>query len=351
MLVACSLILGCARIALGQSSGLVNFANYDLISGVNAPFYGVDGTTRLSGPGFRAALYSGSVGSPPNSWSRVSPAQPFRTGALAGFWVPVDVPVPAPANTSIGLQVRFWDSLDGTLATYEDAEAAGAPTGVSQAIIVVLGGPPTPMLGLKSAGLVPTITLTRGAPSIVTTSTTVPEGTQLSALCGMPVGTNRWFRLTSAYSGEAIVTTVGSAIDTVMSAYTGSIISPTALTLITCNDDRAPNVTASEIRFAVETHTLYLLCVAGKNGAEGTIRLNHALATSLLVRCAQPGWIELSWPADATNFFPEMTTNFFESASWSSITNTPLVFTNRRVLHLERAASREIYRLRLNPAP
>ena len=100
-----------------------------------------------------------------------------------------------------------------------------------------------------------------------------------------------------------------------------------------------------------EAQGQFKLGVAGKNGAEGTIRLNHALATSLLVRCAQPGWIELSWPADATNFFPEMTTNFFESASWSSITNTPLVFTNRRVLHLERAASREIYRLRLNPAP
>jgi hypothetical protein len=254
----------------------------------------------------------------------------------------------------IALQVRFWDSLDGALATYEEAEASGAPVGVSQAIIVVLNDPPDPptrMIGLQSASLVPPITLTRGAPGIVTTSTTVPNGTQLSTLCGVPVGANRWFRLTSAYPGEAIVTTAGSAINTVMSAYTGSIISPSMLTPVTCNDDRAPAVTASEVRFSVETNRLYLLCVAGKNGAEGAIRLNHALATSLSVRCAQPGWIELSWPADATNFVAEVTTNFPEPALWSILTNTPLVFTNRRVLHIERAASCEIYRLRLNSAP
>jgi hypothetical protein len=246
--------------------------------------------------------------------------------------------------------VRFWDSENGTLATFEDAQARGGAIGVSQAIVILLNpsGIPTPMAGLQSAGLVaPIITLTRSAPATITTSTTVANGTQMKSLCGVPVGTNRWFRITSPSPGDAIITTVGSAVDTVMSAYTGSIISPGALTLVTCNDNRASGGTASEVTFSVEADKLYLLCVAGKNGATGNIRLNHMLATSLFIRRNEPRQIELSWPADATNCFPEKSTRFFDAGSWTAITNPPLTVTNRRILHLECGASGELYRLRL----
>lgn len=333
-------------ISSAHAQVVVRFAND--IPAVNAPFYDVDGTTRLSGPTFRATLYARLIESPPDAWTRLNSGQPFRTGAFAGFWVGVDIPLPYPPGSTVIVQVRFWDSRDGTIATHEEAETLGASIGVSQQIAIQLLGPPTALVGLQSAGLVPTITLTRGVPGIVTASTGTVGGTQLSALCGIPVGANRWFRLTSVQTGEAIVATGGSDIDTVLAAYTGSIVNPAALLPITCNDDRTLNVTTSEVRFPVESNRLYLLCVAGKNGSGGTIRLNHTLATPLLISRSQNQHVELSWPADATNFVPESTINFSELTDWRMITNAPLTITNRRIIQLDCAAPQAAYRLRLN---
>lgn len=225
----------------------------------------------------------------------------------------------------------------------------GGNVGVSQPIIVVLYEPPsaTPMFGLQSASLVPVLTLSRGLPGMVTDSSTVANGTQLASLCGVPVGVNRWFRVTSPTPGEASLTTVGSAIDTVMSAFEGSIVSPSTLTLITCNDNRAAGATASEVRFPVAANKLYLVCVAGKNGASGTIQFNYSLATRLRMLRAASGGVELSWPADATNFIAEATTNLSEAAAWQVLTNPPVTLTNRRVLQLDCPWPQAIYRLRL----
>ena len=357
-LLAIGLIFGVVATVRGQAlSGIVRFAN-DILSGINAPFYDSDGTTRLSGATFRAALYVGQVGTPPESWVRAGSPQPFRTGPEAGFWVTSNITLPGfPVNSAVSLQVRFWDSVDGAFATYEEAEANGAKVGVSPAMVVVLNGgfppTPTPMVGLQSASLVPTITitLTRGAPGIVTDAASSPNGTQLTTLCDRLVGTNRWFRFASSVRGEAVLTTVGSSIDTVMSVFQGSIVSPSALTPITCNDDRASNTTASEVRFSVEANKLYLVCVAGKNGTVGPIQLNHILATPLAIRSVQPGWVELSWPADATNFIAESATATLPSPSWATITNTPFTITNRLFLRLNCGPPHQIYRLRLDSRP
>src|SRR5687767_13558383 len=156
LLVAFSVLAAGIGLARAQAlSGVVRFAN-DPASGVNAPFYAADGTTRLSGATFRAALYAGMPGSPPESWSRISGGQPFRSQPWAGYWTSLDVPLALvmPGGSLVVLQVRFWDSVDGTFNTYEEAEANGAAVGVSRAIMVVLNNPstPTPMTGLQSAG-------------------------------------------------------------------------------------------------------------------------------------------------------------------------------------------------------
>jgi hypothetical protein len=252
----------------------------------------------------------------------------------------------------VGIQVRFWDSENGTVLRYEDAELRSLRIGVSAPIIVTLDQPPlaTPMVGLQSASLVPpTITLTRGAPKFVTYSG-VAGGTQLTNLCGVPVGPNRWFRLASPYSGNAILTTAGSEMDTVMGAFQGSIVSPSAMTPITCNDDFAAGVTSSQLRFPMEANTLYLLCVAGKNGGTNAMRLSHALATELQIRRMGSDRVELSWPADATNCAAEAAAGLH--GVWRTITNAPQTFTNRKVLNLESSATDEtMYRLRLGAAP
>lgn len=340
------LVLGAAASASAQGFGVVSFSNG---SGINAPFYDADGTTYLAGSTFQAALYFRPTDASPEQFLQAGAPSPFVSN---GFWMPGNRTLTGvSSSSSVVLQVRFWDSENGTYGSFEHAEANGAAVGVSIAIVVVLRPPPmvTPMTGLQSAGLMPTITLTRGAPGLVTDSSTVGNGTQLTHLCGRPVGLNRWFRLTSPYPGETLVTTTGSGMDTVMSAYTGSIINPSSLTLITCNDDRAAGVTASEVRFAIQANKLYLLCVAGKNGVTGTIRLNHTLLTKLDIRRTIPDGIELSWPADASNFVAEATSEL--PASWRTLTNPPTTTATRQILQLDCAAPQEVYRLRLRSTP
>jgi hypothetical protein len=333
-------------------SGIIRFAN-DELSGINAPFFSSDGLTRISGPRYLAALYAGPRFTPPELWSRVGGPQPFLTGVFAGFWEPVNVPLPGVSpGSSISLQVRFWDSFDGAFMSYEEAQANGADVGVSITITVVLNGgfPPTPtrMTGLQSASLVPTLTLTRGLPGLVSSSTAGSGGMQLTNLCGVRVGTNRWFRVASSFPGDALVASTGSSIDTVMTAFQGSLVSPSALTPIACNDDRGPGMTESELRFAVDANRLYLVCVAGKYGAEGTIQLSYTLTTPLAIRRTDPGWIELSWPVDATNFVLESGA-WASSLEWMLVTNTPSTFADKRVLHLNCPTPHQVYRLRLVP--
>ncbi len=328
-----------------RAQGVIRFAN-DVASGINAPFFDVDGVTRLAGSTYLAVLYA----APGDAWERleqVGAPRAFGTGPLAGFWTSSNVLLPFPSPT-VWLQVRFWDSQNGAYLSFVQAEAAGAKIGVSVPILVSLNPPPatTPMTGLRSASLMPTIILSRGAPGVFTDLSTAANGTQLASLCGIPVGTNRWFRLTSPYAGQAVLTTAGSSVDTVMSAFTGSIASPSMLTPITCNDNSAPGLTASEVQFSIEANTLYFVCVAGKNGATGTIQLQHTLATRLRVRRLGVDGIELSWPADATNFVAESTTGL-HAAAWQAVTNMPQTTTNRKVLNLDCRAAMELYRLRL----
>lgn len=346
-------LLGATSLVHGQPAPMVNFSNNDLLNGVNAPFYDVDGTTRLEGGTYHAQLYYGSPNVAPAEWNPTTAApQPFRTGAGAGYWQSSPRPLTGfVAGERVGIQVRFWDSENGTVLRFEDAELRGRRIGVSAAFIVTMGPPGsvTPMIGLQSASLVPVITLTRGTPNFFTQPGTA-SGTQLTNLCGVSVGPSRWFRLASPYSGTALLTTAGSEMDTVMGVFGGTIVSPATLSPITCNDDFAASVTSSQVQFPVQANTLYLLCVAGKNGATNTIRLSHTLATELQIRRTGSDHIELSWPADATNCAAEAATGLH--GAWQTITNAPVTITNRKVLTLGSGAGGEtVYRLRLNPAP
>jgi hypothetical protein len=335
----------------GQGVPLVNFSNNDLLNGINVPFYDVDGITRLEGERYLAQLYYGASDSENLVASTAAP-QPFGTGASAGYWRSSQVRLTGVvALQYVRLQVRFWDSENGTIMRYEDAERNGGAIGVSITIIVALDPAPsaTPMTGLQSASLVPPIiTLTRGTPTFATQLGAASA--QLTNLCGVSIGSSRWFRLTSPFAGNALLTTAGSEMDTVMGAFRGSIVSPSALVPITCNDDFPAGAISSQVRFPVDANTLYLVCVAGKNGGTNTVRLSHTLTTELQIRRGELDRIELSWPADATNCLLEAAPGLH--GVWRTITNAPVTATNQKVLSLESGGTDEtVYRLRLSPAP
>lgn len=146
------ILWGSLLAALGQ--GTVNFVNR-ITGTLDAPVFDTDGSTRLAGTGFRAALYAAPASSPDSALAMVGASLPFRTGAGAGY---IDGTAGStrtlpgvPEGGTAKLQVRAWDATKGS--TYEAAQAAGGKTGVSAIFTGGTGGglvPPAALLGLRS---------------------------------------------------------------------------------------------------------------------------------------------------------------------------------------------------------
>jgi hypothetical protein len=103
-----------------MAQGTVNFSNG--AAGVNAPVTDVDGTTKLAGAGFTAALYAGPSGTVWSSLTLVTPTSAFATGASAGFFFGGTHTVPGVAGGSpAAYQVRVWSA---NFATWDLAYAA-----------------------------------------------------------------------------------------------------------------------------------------------------------------------------------------------------------------------------------
>lgn len=156
------IVAACTMASLASlAQGTLNFSNLPgTVSPAGAPIFDADGTTKLAGAGFLAALYAG-----PSAGSLVAigATLPFRSGAGAGFLDTSSgsartVPTVAPGVAAF-VQVVAWDASAG--ATYEAAVAAGGKHGSSSVFQVTTGGAGTPpglpanLVGLTSFNLVP----------------------------------------------------------------------------------------------------------------------------------------------------------------------------------------------------
>jgi small-conductance mechanosensitive channel len=158
-----ALVLWLGAVTLGTAQGVIRFANFG--PSVDAPFFAADGTNLLAGSNYVAALYVAPTNG--GGFSPVGPIQGFRLGTDAGRWFPVNVTlVGIGAGTTIRVQVRFWDQSRIPNATFDQAEAGGAEIGIAEipALTLEPNGIPTPLFGLQSASLIPTLTLSRGNP-------------------------------------------------------------------------------------------------------------------------------------------------------------------------------------------
>jgi hypothetical protein len=157
LLLVASLVVATAA-ALAQ--GTVNFNNYVVPAGINAPVYDVDGTTKLAGTSFWVQLYGGPEGTPAESLVAVGSPINFRTGAAAGYFTGGTVAVTGVAlNANAAVQVRAWNA---PFATYEIAMVSGGGKwGWSNLLTVSTGGggepPKVPgdLIGLQSFTLIP----------------------------------------------------------------------------------------------------------------------------------------------------------------------------------------------------
>lgn len=89
---------------------------------------------------------------------------------------------------------------------------------------------------------------------------------------GSPGGSSLWWSWTAPVSGQAIVDTRDSAIDTILAVYTGNNLS--SLTLVGENDDLQAGIFASEIAFNAVAGTRYYFAADGFGGQQGTINLS-----------------------------------------------------------------------------
>lgn len=137
--------------------GVIDFRNF--IPGVlDAPAYHVDGTNRLSGLGYMAALYVARPGHE-SALAPVGTSLSFGTGDRAGYvetWEPPrpnPVTLPFAAGEEIWVQVRAWE-LSRFVRNY-DTIPPHRLLGNSATLTLVVSNTPTPLLGLKSFTLSP----------------------------------------------------------------------------------------------------------------------------------------------------------------------------------------------------
>jgi hypothetical protein len=84
------------------------------------------------------------------------------------------------------------------------------------------------------------------------------------------IGASVWFDFVPTASRNVTFNTVGSAIDTVLAAYTGTLVS--ALTLVTSNDNTSGS--ASQITVPVTAYSHYMIQLSGAAAASGIYALN-----------------------------------------------------------------------------
>lgn len=137
------------------ADGAIQFSNLDINSGLSAPIFNTDGTTKLSGTGFSAQLYYDSG----SGFVAVGPVVNFNTGTFAGYFSSTpSVTIPGVAiGATTTLQVRAWNNAGGTISSWETASIRGQSASFTSPAL----GDPTnassipPLTGLTSFSLVP----------------------------------------------------------------------------------------------------------------------------------------------------------------------------------------------------
>lgn len=280
------LLLVAATVAPAQ--GVLNF-NTRVAGRVDARVYQADGVTPLAGADYLAQLYVGQDASGAQLIPVGAPT-PFRTGAAAGYVVPVDVVVPgvAPGSTVI-VEVRAWDAAGG-VASYEAAVDQGRTVGRSNRIKVVLGttgGLPGAVPGLDSpvpaavgGDLVGLTGFVIGDGFLVSFGFPASQnfslpGTALNESCGVPVGAKVIRRILPEANGRVTVRTVGSPVDAVLEGHFPYYLVGDASTLLGCGS--APSGPEAGIAFDVVGDQTYWITVAAVGGQAGTVQVEYLL--------------------------------------------------------------------------
>lgn len=220
-------------------------------------------------------------------------------------------------------------------------------SGASGAIILTIAPPPRPPNDNFADRILlsgPAVT-TNGVNFEATSEEGEPDHT------GGFGGKSVWWSWTAPYAGTAVITTVGSDVDTVLAVYSGDSVDD--LTLIAANDQDPLGGSTSRITFNARAGFRYEIAVDGWNAESGEIVLNvdmpPAPPTLSQARLLTNGTFQVTlFGAAGRTYIIESKTNL-TAAVWSPIaTNmaSPLgvwIFTEAASLDLPR----RFYRARL----
>jgi hypothetical protein len=155
-LISISLSLLWTTVSL-SAQGTIQFANS--VGDIDAPFFDLDGVTRLAGNNYMAQLLAGTSA---DSLEPVGNPATFLSGSSAGYFDGGVVSVPTVAPGEVGFfQVGAWHTLGGTITSYSAALTAGVYYGQSAIFTAFTGGygipaaPPGVLTGLQSFALIP----------------------------------------------------------------------------------------------------------------------------------------------------------------------------------------------------
>jgi hypothetical protein len=176
------------------------------------------------------------------------------SGGLVGG--PSRVAFSAPANTTYHIQVRGY-GRDAGAVRLNWATTSGDLTRPSNDNFTNA----TSITGLT------------GSLTSSNTNATQESG-ETVPLAGDGTLSSVWWGWVAPASGTAVIDTIGSNFDTVLSVYTGSSVS--LLSLTGSDDDGGGNV-ASRLQFAAVGGVTYKIQVTGYGGATGSITLNWAI--------------------------------------------------------------------------
>ena len=152
-----------------------------------------------------------------------------------------------------------YDKLEDLLASLSGTEGFAGMGGYG-IIHILIGGFPSVAAGSLGSQLINNF------------NSTTEQGEPVHAAIG---GASRWYLLTAGTNGTMVIDTMGSAIATILSVYTGSDIF--SLSLVASDVHSAPDGIHSLVRFATYANTNYLIEVDGVGGAQGNVNINWRL--------------------------------------------------------------------------
>jgi len=161
------------------------------------------------------------------------------------------------------------------------------------------------------------LSLANGVPANVDTRGALSAVSPLPT-CAPGIGRDVWFQFAPASSGEVLVSTCDSDVDTGLQVYTGDCNS---LEPLVCNDDFGPVCSSPQasVVFAGVAGTTYLIQVGGFAGDSGTLSIIASIATPPLNYVKSGNSLELNWTVGDTL---QVATNLNYPIDWADVGTT-----------------------------